>query len=186
MKFLKSLLKNLWIFIGLFIVLALANRWYLGGFSNLEAKEQSMGPYTVAYTNFTGEYGKVGPSMVKVYEVLSGAGILSQTGIGIYYDNPALVSWANLRSDVGSIIDPQDVSKITNNKDIQIKTLSAGTKIVVEFPLKNAFSYMIGPMKVYPVIARYMKEKGYATTVPMVELYDMVAKKIYYIADITK
>jgi len=45
---------------------------------------------------------------------------------------------------------------------------------------------MIGPMKVYPVIAKYMKDKGYNNEVPMVELYDMMAKKIYYIANITK
>jgi hypothetical protein len=58
--------------------------------------------------------------------------------------------------------------------------------MVVEFPLKNSLSYMIGPMKVYPVIAKYMKDKGYNNEVPMVELYDMMAKKIYYIANITK
>jgi len=51
-----------------------------------------MGPYTIAYVNFVGEYGKVGPSMTKVYEILSGVGITSFTGIGIYYDDPAVVS----------------------------------------------------------------------------------------------
>jgi len=63
-----------------------------------------------------------------------------------------------LKSDVGAVIMPQDSSKVTS-KDIQIKTLAAEDKIVVEFPLKNDFSYMIGPMKVYPVIAKYIKDK---------------------------
>lgn len=44
-------------------------------------------------------------------------------------------------------------------KDIKIKTSAAGTKMLVEFPLKNTISYMIGPMKVYPVITKYMLEK---------------------------
>ncbi len=30
--------------------------------------------------------------MTKVYEVLSGAGIVSATGVGIYYDDPAVIS----------------------------------------------------------------------------------------------
>jgi hypothetical protein len=30
--------------------------------------------------------------MTKVYEVLSGAGVVSLTGVGIYYDDPAVVS----------------------------------------------------------------------------------------------
>jgi hypothetical protein len=47
-------------------------------------------------------------------------------------------------------------------------------------------SYMIGPMKVYPVITKYMLSKWYSNRVPMIELYDMAAKKIYYIAGITK
>ena len=186
MIFFKKVLKNLWILVGLLIVLAIINRWYLGGFSSLEAKEQNMPEYAIAYTQFTGEYVKVWPSMTKVYEALSGAGIVSSTGVGIYYDDPAVVSWANLRSDVGAVIEPQDVAKLASYKDIQIKTIAAGNKIVVEFPLKNTVSYMIGPMKVYPVITKYMKERWYSHEVPMTELYDMKAKKIYYIADIVK
>ncbi len=42
MKFLKPFLRNLLILIGLLVVLALANRRYLGGFTKLEAKEVTM------------------------------------------------------------------------------------------------------------------------------------------------
>jgi hypothetical protein len=186
MKFLKPFLRNLLILIGLLIVLALANRWYLGGFTKLEAKEMTMWTYTIAYTHFVGEYGKVWPSMTKVYEALSGAGITSATGVGIYYDDPAVISWADLRSDVGAVIDTKDASKLAGNKDVKVTKLPAGTKVVIEFPLKNSVSYMIGPMRAYPVMAKYMKKMWYNTQVSMVELYDMVAKKIYYITDITK
>jgi len=183
MKFLKNILKNFWILLGLLVVLALINRWYLGGFTKLEVKEQPMGPYTIAYVNFVGEYGKVWPSMTQVYDVLSGAWITSLTGVGIYYDDPAVVSWANLRSDIGAVIAIQDIKTLAKNKDIQTKTLPAGKKMVVEFPMKNTLSVMIGVMKVYPVITKYMKEKWYKA-VPMTELYDSAAKKIYYMADI--
>lgn len=179
-------LKNLWILVIALIVLALVNRWYLGGFTKLEVKQQNMGTYTIAYTSFTGEYSKVGPSMTMVYDILSGAGIVSATGVGIYYDDPAVVSWIDLRSDVGAVIDSKDANKLANNTGVKVTTLPAWIKMVVEFPLKNSLSYMIGPMKVYPVIAKYMKDKGYNNEVPMVELYDMMAKKIYYIANITK
>ncbi|MEI7919859.1 MAG: hypothetical protein WCH65_06950 [bacterium] len=39
------------------------------------------------------------------------------------------------------------------------KTIASGTKMVVEFPLKSNISYMIGPMRVYPLMAKYMKDK---------------------------
>jgi len=185
MKFLRSFIKNLAILVAVVLLLALINRWYLGGFQKLDVKEQITGPYTIAYVNFVGEYGKIWPSVTKVYDVLSGAGITSETGAGIYYDDLEVVSWAELRSDVGAVISVQDISKL-NNQDVKTTTLPAGTKIVVEFPLKNSLSYIIGPMRAYPVMAKYMKEKWYNNQVPMVELYDMAARKIYYIADITR
>ncbi|MEI8091522.1 MAG: hypothetical protein WCG98_04790 [bacterium] len=58
--------------------------------------------------------------------------------------------------------------------------------VVVEFPYKNSFSYMVGPIRVYPVVNAYLKEKGYNTGVARTELYDVTAKKIYYIAEIVK
>lgn len=73
-------------------MLALVNRRYLGGFNKIDVQEQMMGPYTIAYTEFVGNYNLVGPSMDKVYQTLSGAGILSATGVGIYYDDPAVIS----------------------------------------------------------------------------------------------
>lgn len=179
-------LKNLWILIIAIVILALINRWYLGGFTTLKVQEQNRWAYTIAYVHFVGNYGKVWPSMTKVYEALSGAGITSMTGIGIYYDDPSMVSWAELESDVGAVIDAQDIQKLANNKEIKIQPGIAGNKIVVEFPLRNDLSYMIGPMKVYPVITKYIQDKWYSHKIPMVELYDMAAKKIYYIADIVK
>ena len=76
----------------LLIVLGLVNRWYLGGFSTVEVKEQKMGPYLIAYTAFTGDYSKIGPTLDKVFQTLSGENIKATAGIGIYYTNPATAS----------------------------------------------------------------------------------------------
>jgi hypothetical protein len=45
---------------------------------------------------------------------------------------------------------------------------------------------MVGPIKAYPIMTTYMTEKGYKLEIPRIELYDMVAKKIYFMADIIK
>ncbi len=184
MKFLKKFLKNLLILIGVLLVLALVNRRYLGGFNKIDVQEQMMGPYTIAYTEFVGNYNLVGPSMDKVYQTLSGAGILSATGVGIYYDDPAVISWENLRSDVGAIVVGADITKVPQSDDIKIKNIAGKNSIVAEFPIKNSASYMAGVIKVYPVLKKYIIEKGYNNEVPVMELYDMVAKKIYYVIEI--
>lgn len=59
MKFLKKIFKTILRLAAIIVVLALINRRYLGGFKKVEVKEQMMGPYTIAYTEFVGEYSKV-------------------------------------------------------------------------------------------------------------------------------
>lgn len=59
MKFLKKFFKTILRLAAIIVVLALINRRYLGGFKKVEVKEQMMGPYTIAYTEFVGEYSKV-------------------------------------------------------------------------------------------------------------------------------
>jgi len=184
MKFIKSLFKNLLLLIGGILILALINRWYLGGFKKLNVEEKMVGPYTMAYTAYVGDYSKVGPSMDKVYEVLSWAGIFSATGVGIYYDDPAVVSGEDLRSDVGAIVVWSDITKVPQSAEIKIKNIGGKQSMVVEFPIKNSVSYMAGVIKVYPILKKYMQEKGYSNEVPVMELYDMVAKKIYYVVEI--
>jgi hypothetical protein len=184
MKFFKRFFRNLAILIGILIVLALINRRYLGGFDKLEIQEQAIGPYTMAYVEFVGEYSKIGPSMDKVYMALSGVGILSYTGIGIYYDDPEVIAAENLRSDIGAIIDTNDIPKLDNLNDIKVKTIPQKQSVLIAFPLKSSVSYMAGVIKVYPALKRYIQENGFNAQVPVIELYGMAAKQIYYIVEI--
>lgn len=118
MKFLKKLIT---IVIIIAVVLLLA-RWYLGGFTTPVVTEQKMTPYPIAYTTFTGEYKNVGPTMTSLYAALSGAGVHSTTGVGIYYDDPEVISGQNMRSDIGSVISSAEFTKLG-------KTASSGYKL---------------------------------------------------------
>ncbi|MEI7563573.1 MAG: GyrI-like domain-containing protein, partial [bacterium] len=157
MKFLKKLLTIV-IIIALVLLLA---RWYLGGFSTPVVTEQKMDAYPIAYTTFTGEYKNVGPTMTKLYDALSGAGVHSTTGVGIYYDDPAVISGQNMRSDIGSVISSAEFTKLgkMSSSGYKLKMMTAGDKVVVEFPYKNSLSYMVGPIKVYPIVNAYLVAK---------------------------
>lgn len=184
MKFLKSFIRNLIMLVGVVLILALVNRWYLGGFSPAKIVEQEREAYTIAYIEFVGSYNDVGSSIDKVFALLSWAGIESFTGVGIYYDDPAVVAPENLKSDVGTVIDVQDAKKLAKNEELKTRNIPAKKSIVAEFPLKNSASYMAGMTKNYPAIKKYMQTKKYKMDVPIVELYDTLAKKIYYVVEI--
>ncbi len=182
-----KLLRNLLVIIGIIVAVLIVARWYLGGFTTPAVTEKAMAPYVIAYTTFTWEYKDVGPTMTKLYDALSGAGVTSSTGVGIYYDDPDAISGKSLRSDVGSVISQSDFAKLNKKSaDYKLKVVEGWNMVVVEFPYKNSFSYMVGPIRVYPVVNAYLKEKGYNTGVARTELYDVTAKKIYYIAEIVK
>ena len=70
--------------------------------------------------------------------------------------------------------------------DYKIKTLAQGEYIVARFPFKGKMSVMIGIMKVYPAIDKYVKENGYSEKGPIAEIYDMPNKMIVYRKEIVK
>ena len=159
---------------------------HLGMFSKLAVSEQKMGPYVYAYEEFTGPYQKTMPVFARVNALLSAEGVKAERGLGVYFDNPSQVSPDKLRSNCGSIIEDKDISKIPGlAQKLKIGTFSEAECAVVEFPAKSMIAYMIAPMKVYPVLSKYMADKGYKVK-EAYELYDMPNKKILYIIPIVK
>ena len=182
MKIIKMIF---WIIVILVLALV-AFMWYMGFFGSVKIVEQQMGPYTIAYKSFVGEYSQTGAAFNDVYTALKQASIETTTGLGIYYDNPNVVAKDKLRSDCGSVISPKDASKAKNiGKDIKVKTIPQSMSMVYEFPLKNTISLMFGPLKAYPAIMKYMEAKGYKPAM-MYEVYDMKANKILYVTEIKK
>lgn len=174
-------MKKFLVIIIILVIIALWWRWYLGWFTTLQVEEREMWPYTMVYVEHVGDYKKVGPIMDQIYQTLTKADINQQAGIGVYYDNPATTPVDQLKSEVGSIINPEDMGKIADLwVEYKTKTIEKANKVVVSFPYKNKLSYMIGPMKVYPVLEKYIAEKGYVTWNAAIELYDVANKMIYF------
>lgn len=155
-----------------------------GLFYKPSAVEKVMGPYHFAYEDFVGPYSKTYPVFNRVYKLLTDNNILNTIGIGIYHDDPSKVASEKLRSSCGSVISESDMDKAAS---LGLKTgiLEKKESIVVEFPVKSSLSYMLAPSKCYPVLAKYIEEKGYEMTAPY-EIYDIPGKKMYVVMNITK
>jgi hypothetical protein len=165
------------------IVMAVLFLAYMGFFSSIEIVEKETGPYTIVYESFIGSYAETGKVFNRVYEALQKDGVATKRGLGIYYDNPATVEAANLRSDCGVIIEEKDMAILEKIKDkYQIKTIEKAHRMTAEFPKKNVLSYMIGPMKVYPQFAKYVKNMNYKASAMGFEIYD--EEKIIFMMDI--
>jgi len=161
---------------------------YHGFFSTYEIAEKEVGPYTLATKRFVGGYYKVGPTMTEVDSWLRENAVTSSKGVGLFYDDPAKVPENELRSDVGNVLENVDEQKLAKIKEkFDVKEIVRQKAVVVEFPIKSSLSYMLAPIKVYPMISKYWKEKGYPDSVSdgfSIEIYDMDGKITTYIMPI--
>ncbi len=143
------------------------------------AAERVMGPYNYAFEDFTGPYAKTFPVFQRVYDILTKNGIENTVGIGLYHDDPAKVPADKLRSSCGSVIKESDIVKA---EQLGLKTGFIPQKncVIIEFPVNSGLAYMFAPSKCYPVLAKYVTEKGYPLSAPF-EIYDVPNKKMYVV-----
>ena len=173
----KMAIVIVFIIIGLLIVMI----GIFGGFYKVNIQTVNTGGEILVYENVTGSYNQASKISNKVYyELLNNFKIETTKGFGIYYDNPKNMDKNKLRSEVGCIvenIDNDTLEKIDGN--FQIKTLPNENYLVAEFPFKGFLSIMIGMIKVYPKMGKYISENGFEDG-PIMEIYDVQNKKIIY------
>jgi hypothetical protein len=173
-------MKKLLVVVSVFVVVIGALLGYLGFFSTYTVVEREMGPYRMVYEDFTGPYEKTGPVMDRIYQSLKDDGIETFKGFGMYYDDPAQVPGEKLRSKVGSIVEEKDWQKLAAlKKRYTTIDFPLSRCVVVEFPYRSILSYMIGPMKAYPLLGEFMNTNNYQADYGL-EIYDVPGKKIYY------
>jgi hypothetical protein len=163
------------------LIIALAFTWYSGDFTRIKAEETVEGGYKVAGLEFTGSYSKAGKSISEVDKKLKDMGVNCSKGFGIYYDDPKITPQEKCRSFVGNILEEKDFYKIPELKlaGLKIDSIPKSKAVVAVFPAKTFLSYMIGPLKAYPVLSQYINENKYKVTFSL-EVYDMPEKRITY------
>lgn len=185
LSFKLFVMKRLWgiilVFIGIIIMLTIIYAYY-GGFSKLDFKISHEGGENIVYKEMIGSYGNSGKMIDSVYNGLLGDyNIETIKGMGIYYDNPQYVEKKKLRSDIGCIIEKEDIGKLSKlDKTYKIKICPIGDYLNVQVPNEGSLSIMIGICRVYPKIEEYLKYNGYSNQGPIMEIYDTPYKTITY------
>ncbi len=155
---------------------------WLGGFKKIRFSVEEAGGEVLIYESHIGDYKNVGKVIDKMYyALLNEEKVECFRGFGIYYDNPQKVEKEKLRADVGNILEnptPQLLEQLTPGYNI--RTLDKQQYLVAEFPYKNQMSIIMGIMKVYPALNRYIRENNLDEDGFVMEIYDVPGKKIIY------
>jgi len=181
----KKVLIVLGILIVIIAVAALSYLSYMGAFATVKIVEKEMGPFYFVYEPYKGDYAKVGPVMDKVYNRLASEfNIKPIRGMGIYYSDPKTTKPADLKSEVGFLLERSDALQAdVIMKKMKVRIMFPKKYITAEFPMKNKMSIIIGIMKAYPKLGEYMKANGYKP-VPSIEIYEK--DRIIYAFEIKK
>jgi hypothetical protein len=178
---------------GLVIILAVAGAgvyFFLnsqGFFTKIYVSEKILGPVTFVYTSYQGDYTKVGaPMKAFCAKVQKEYKLSSSKGYAIYYSDPKTTKTADLKSDLGFLLEGKDALKMPAiMKKYHVRWIGPKKYVTATFPIKNDASYMIGALKVYPELGKYMTAKGYKMS-PAFEMYDVPAKLITYGFEVKK
>ncbi len=156
----------------LFVAIALvagAAYWY-GMFEPLEFTKTEMWEMQVLYKTHVGDYTQVGKIYDEMYTEFEKNKIEMKEGFGVYLDDPQEVPKEELKSALGSVYS----GAVLTGSAIPAWWIHKITKkheaVTVTFPYKNKMSFMLGVMKVYPAIKKYVEENNYPMKA-IVEVY---------------
>lgn len=182
LKFLK------WLGLVIVALVLVVAAWlaYMGVFTTSQVTVQNIGPYTLVYEEYVGAYSDTGRVIQRVYDGCTLEGVKTEKGFGIYLTSPKETDWNKQRCQAGCVLEPQDLGKTRQlAKKFKVKVWPKSQCLVTEFPIRNNLSYMIGPFKAYPALNKAMNERKLKLGTCM-ELYDMPAKKTFFIFQLAK
>jgi Bacterial transcription activator, effector binding domain. len=184
-----KILKIVLVIIAILLIACVAVYAFYGGFSTIEIKTEKNGGNIFVYEDIIGDYSQTSLYTDKIYHSLLEDSIQTTRGAGIFYDNPKHVEISKLRSEVGCLLDsePDSLQMIAISQKHKIKAIPEGNYITTEIPFKGPLSVVIGILKVYPAINKYIEENNLPfNESPVIEIYDIPNKKITYLKQITK
>ena len=152
------------------------------GFSTVILNIKHEGGETMLYREITGPYSQTGEAITKIrYDLKNEFKIEPNKDFGMFFDSPRKVEKSKLRSDVGCILENSDTLRLFwLRAKFNIMICPVKDYITTEFPYKGKVSIMIGLMKVYPALMKYVKANGYDESGPVIEIYDIPNSKIIY------
>jgi AraC family transcriptional regulator len=156
--------------------------WAAGVFDTVDMHAGEQGPYSLVFREHRGPYRGVKLALYDVYHYLSDKrSIVPKRGFAVFYDNPQKVKPDSLRSIAGYITDSILPGVVPPYKtDVFAKTRA----VTGVFPIRTFMSQFTGPIKFYPRLLLYLKKEKLEAAGPVMEIYDMAAKKIIYIAPV--
>ncbi|MEL7029175.1 MAG: hypothetical protein AAGL49_08170 [Pseudomonadota bacterium] len=155
------------------ILMALAGFYaYVGGFSKPETRIATFEPAEIVYGTHKGSYSNLSESWSAFEETLTAAGLAQCDALAVYLDPPGTPE-DELRTVIACRIDRLDAdTRASLMAAAPHTTLPGAEAYAADFPFKNAASYFIGAMKVYPEFEKTIEASAHEPPIA-IEVYGL-------------
>lgn len=156
--------------------------FFAGVFDTMTVSVRDEGPFNLIFREHRGPYRGVRFALYDVYSYLKDKHSMQpQRGFVMFLDNPQKTKKEDLRCRAGCITD----SIVANVSGQYATEVFAKTKAVRgSFRLRSFMSPMTGPVKFYPRMLETLRTEKLTSAGPVMEIYDVPAKTIIYIAPV--
>lgn len=149
---------------------------YTGAFKSVAIGTDERGPYTIIYQDHAGAYHKIVEKLTQVESWAKEKGLNCRLTFGEFFDNPKLSEEGRLKSRGGCLIESSQTAEVEAYKKA---SLPKGFKMD-EIPRRKVVVALfngspgIGPLKVYPKVEDFMKERKLAGDGAVIEIYEVL------------
>jgi hypothetical protein len=164
-----KILKTAGIFLGSIAIILIGLFAYMGGFRTIEVREGNYGPHEIIFVTHKGPYQGLKQSWEEFQVKWENAGMKECSSLAIYLDPPETPE-ENLRSILGCKIGGLSTEEKSKLKEhFESFEIPESEAYLSEFPFKNFFSFMLGPIKVYPKMEEAVNETSKIPSVAIEE-----------------
>lgn len=153
--------------------------YFTGAYKDVKIGEDARGPYTLVYLEHSGPYNEISKKITAVETWAKEQNIDCHLTFGEYFDNPSNTEEGRLKSRGGCIIDNKNTEALEKLKAAKlpdaVRTAELPQANYVVALFEGAPS--IGPMKVYPKIEKYLKEKNLKAKTNILEIYEVLGER---------
>ncbi|MBI5473404.1 MAG: hypothetical protein HY961_13750 [Ignavibacteriae bacterium] len=154
----KRLLKIAAGGVGLIALLAVGVLYYHGAFLDLTVDEKSAGPFHFIYKEMKGtNMSQVGVITNELNDLLSKRSFATQRPFDLFFPDG--------HAEIGFVIDQREFATLdAADTSFSTRIIAQQRFMTTTFPWKNVMSYMVGFMKVDPLLSEHRKKHGYRKT----------------------
>ncbi len=135
---------------------------YLGLWKSVQISVVEVPALSIVFEEHTGPYHEIAKVIDRVEQLVKSEGGGCEKTFGQYFDDPRVVEDIRLRSRGGCIA--------SSSKNLKSDTIPSGQRLQAIF--EGAPS--VGPMKVYPAVESFAREKSLRLKAGSIEIYEVL------------